>query len=171
MKRNTKTVLFVSGVLIAAAIALALLNRDNVLQKKAMQEAGTFLIAANGQEWVVSMEDLRPLSRTVQTNAKTKNTDYEKKQFTGVSLAVLLERLGVEYSTAETVIFSAADGYASAIPAAEAFDTENCFIVFEENGKPLGTPASGGTGPHMMIMAKDPFGQRWCKYLLEISLN
>ena len=172
MKRNTKIVLIVACALALAAGILALLNSGNAAQKRAMQESGTFLIEANGQQYIVSMKDLQSLSpQKVQVNAKSSTTDYEKKQFTGISLKSLFDHLGVNDSTARSVSFTAVDGYASAISISDALDEENCFIVFEEDGKPLGTKESGGSGPYRMILAKENFSQRWCKFLLEIKVN
>ena len=171
MKRNTKIVIIVAAALILAAGVLALLNRGSILQKQAMQEEGTFLVSAGGQTYVVAMDDLLALSpRGVQANAKSSTTDYTKKQFTGVPLAAVLRHLDVDCSAAEKVIFTAADGFTSVISLADALDEESCFIIFEEDGKPLGTKASGGTGPFRMILTKDPYANRWCKFLLEITI-
>ena len=52
----------------------------------------------------------------------------------------------------------------------EAMDTSNAFVVFEEDGEPLGTRAEGGLGPFMIVMALDSFPNRWARYLMEITL-
>jgi len=83
----------------------------------------------------------------------------------------VFDYLGIDYSSAKSVSFTAADGYASALTIAEALDEENCFIVFDEDGKPLGTKENGGSGPYMMILPNDQFSQRWCKFLLEIEIK
>ena len=172
MKKNTKTVIIVMAVLVAAVGILAWLNRDSIAQKKTAQQSGTFFISANGRQYNVSMEGVLMLSpRSFRVNAKSSTTDYTEKEFTGVSLKVLLDHTDVDYSTAGSINFIAADGYASAISISDALDEDNCFIVFEEDGKPLGTKESGGSGPFRMIMAKDEFAQRWCKFLLEIKVN
>ena len=164
--------MIVAAALIVAVGVLAWLNRDSIAQKKAMQESGTFLISANGQEYTVSMDDVLSLSpRLIKVNAKSSTTDYTNKEFAGVPLKVLFDHLGVDVSAAKSVNFTAADGYSSAIPISDALDEDNCFIVIKEDGNPLGTKESGGTGPYRIILAKDQFSQRWCKFLLEITVK
>jgi len=172
IKRNTKIVVIVMAALVVAVGVLAWLNHDNIAQKKTLQDSDTFLLSANGRQHTVTLDDLLSLCpREVTVNAKSSTTDYTKKRFTGVSLTSLLDHLGVDYSEAESVHFTAIDGYTSAVSIKEALDRENCFIIFEEDGKPLGTKESGGSGPYRMILAKDEFSQRWCKFLLEITVE
>ena len=172
MKINKKIVIIVVAVLVVAVGILAWLNRDDIVQKKAMQESGTFFITVDGRQHVVSMEDLLSLSvRTVKANSKSSTTDYTYNEFTGVSLKSLLDSLGVDYSDVTSIKFTAVDGFASAVSISDALDEDNCFIVFEEDGKLLGTKESGGSGPYRMILIKDNFRQHWCKFLLEIEVG
>jgi len=170
MSRNTKIVVAVTAVLIFAAAALAWLNQDSI--KKAMPENGTFLVTAGGRQYTVSISDFETMGPyTIDANYKTNGRAPVQKQYTGVSLKRLFDHLGVDDSAAARVRFTAADGYTSALSLSDALDEENCFIVFEENGRPLGTRDSGGSGLYMMILAKDRFSRRWCKYLLEIAVS
>ena len=172
MSRNTKIVAIVAASLIVAVAVLAWLSRDYILQRQALQESGTFIITAGGEQHVVTMSDLEAIGPSViDANYKTNLMPAEQKKYTGVPLAGLLEYLGVDCSDARSVSFSASDGYVTAASIADAMDSESCFIVFLESGKPLGTRESGGIGPYMVIFASDRFSQRWCKYLLEIAVR
>jgi len=172
MNRNTKIVAVTVAALVLAVAALALLNRDYAAERRALQESGTFRINAGDQQYTVTMDDLEQAgSREINANYKTNLKPAVQKRFKGVPLKNILDYFDVDYSEARSVSFSAADGYVSAAQISHAIDVENCFIVFEVDGKPLGTTESGGDGPFMAIFAKDRFSQRWCKYLLEITVN
>ena len=159
-------------ILTLAAAILAFLNRENIAEKKAMQDSNTFLIIANGKQTIVTMDDITALEPcVVNANYKSSGENPVEKQYTGVSLKSVVDYFNIDYSKAKSVSFTAADGYASVIPISDALDEENCFIVIEEDGKPLGTKENGGSGPYMMILPNDQFSQRWCKFLLEIEIK
>jgi len=169
MSRNTKVVIISIVALAFAVMVLAFLNRDSIADRKALQESGNFIIIAGDRQYTVTMDDLEAISpRAIDANYKTNLMPAVQKRYTGVSLKSVFDYLEVDYSAAKRVRFSAADGYVSAAPISDALNEENCFIVFEEAGKPLGTRETGGFGPYMAIFAKDRFSQRWCKYLLEV---
>ena len=172
INRNTKIVAIVLIVLTVALVVLACLNRENVAEKKEMQENGTFIITANGEQTIITMDDIIALEpRVIDANYKKSGKEPVQKQYTGVALKSIFDYFNIDYSEAKSVSFTAADGYASALTIGEALNEENCFIVIEEEGEPLGTKENGGKGPYMMILANDQFSQRWCKFLLEIELR
>ncbi|MDZ7837619.1 MAG: hypothetical protein U5N58_06515 [Actinomycetota bacterium] len=45
------------------------------------------------------------------------------------------------------------------------------YIAIEKDGQPLGDKDSGGSGPYQIIVKKDTFSQRWCKFLVELELK
>jgi len=173
MSRNTKIVIIIIIILTVAAAILAFLNRENIAEKKAMQDSGAFIILSNGDKNIVAMDDIVSLNpRIIDANYKPSgNNTPVKKQYTGISLKSLFDYYDINYSSAKSVSFIAADGYASALPIADALDENNCFIVFEEEGELLGTKENGGKGPFMMILANDQFSQRWCKFLMEVKIK
>jgi len=172
MSRNRRIVLITSAALVFAVAVLLWLSKDYITERKSIEGSGAFFIATDGARFMVTMDDLAEIgSRVIDANYKTNLMPAVQKKYTGVSLNSLLNHLGVDYSAAKSVSFSAADGYVSAAPISDAMDEDNCFIVFEENGKPLGTRESGGLGPYMVVFARDRFSQRWCKYLLEVTLR
>ena len=172
MSRNTKIVVVTMAVLSLAVVALAWLNRNNVAERKALQENGTFLVTVGDSRYTVTMSGIEGIgSRVIDANYKTNLMPAVQKKYTGVSLKSVLDSLGADYSTAKSVRFSAMDGYVSVAAVSDALNEDNCFIVFEEAGKPLGTREAGGVGPFMVIFAKDRFSLRWCKYLLEITVS
>jgi len=172
MSRNTKIVVITAVILAVAVAALAWFNRGYAEDRKAAQESGAFLVTFGDSQYTVTIGDLEQIGpRAIEANYKTNLMPAVRKKYTGVSLKSVFDHLGVDCGAARAVSFAAVDGYVSAAPISDALDEDNCFIVFEEDGKPLGTRESGGTGPYMAIFAKDRFSQRWCKYLLEITVT
>jgi len=172
MNRNNKIVLTTAIGLVLIIIVFAWLNRGSILAKKAVQDSESFSINAGGQSYTVAMDSISALNpQEIDGNYTPSGKTASVRQYMGVPLKSIFDSLHIDYSNAGSVSFTAVDGYASAISAAEALDEGNCFIVFEENGKPLGTEANGGSGPFMMILAKDQYSQRWCKFLMEITLK
>jgi hypothetical protein len=173
INKNTKIVIAVIIVLTVTVVIFAILNRDNIAERKAMQDSGTFIITAvDGTRYNVTMYDILSLNpHVIDANYKKSGKEPVQKQYTGVSLKRLFDYFDIDYLLTKSVSFTAADGYASAISIDDALDENNCFIVFEEEGEPLGTKESGGKGPFMMILANDQFSQRWCKFLLEVEIK
>jgi len=169
---GTKIIMITVFTLAALVIVFAFLNRNSVMEKKEARQSGTFYIRINDNEHIVTMNDMEALAPfDITADYKISGREPEKKTYQGVSLAAVVESLAIDYSGCESVTFTAADGYVSILPIAEALDSEKCFIVVALENELLGTKESGGSGPFMMILPNDPFSQRWCKFLLEVRLK
>jgi len=169
MSKQTKIIVAVLIILIPAVIVLAIINRENVSERIALQESGTFLVTAFDYTHVVSLDDLIAIG---VTNISSHPRGVERN-FTGVPVMTIFEFLGIDLTQAEgrrALVFTSLDGFATSITLNEAMDTSNAFVAFEENGEPLGTRAEGGLGPFMIVMALDSFPNRWARYLMEITL-
>ncbi|MCL2107143.1 MAG: hypothetical protein FWH26_08855 [Oscillospiraceae bacterium] len=141
---------------------LAVLNRENAAEKKRLLNDAVFLIVAAGSEHQVSMEDIEALEpREIEAIYKKSGKDPETRTYTGVPFAAVLRAKGIDTGAYQSAAFAAADGYASALPMADALDETSCFIVID----------GGDEGPFRMILAKDPFSQRWCKLLTDVTLK
>ncbi|MCL2671827.1 MAG: molybdopterin-dependent oxidoreductase [Clostridiales bacterium] len=172
MNKNTKIIICVIIALVIVVAVFALLHRSALAPKIEAQAEGYFLIYAGDAEYRVTMEDVEALSPfEIEANYKKSGKAAETRTYTGVSLAEIVESLGMDISGFSSVAFTAADGYASALSLAEAMNGENCFIVIAADGEPLGSKADGGGGPFMMILARDQFSQRWCKFLLDVTFQ
>lgn len=172
MKKQNKIVLACVCALLVVIAVFAVLNRENVLLKRQMVESGSFRIVSGEQVYTVSMKDIEALNPAeVAANYKKDGKAPIGKTYTGVPLKRVLDSVGADVSSAKSVSFTAADGYASAVPIQDALNEESCFIVIREGGEALGSKETGGSGPFMMILAQDQFSQRWCKFLLEVTLN
>ena len=124
-------------------------------------------IIAGDNEYVVTMEDIIAL-KPIEVLAYPKG---EERRFTGVSLISVFNMTGAQYSNMESVIFTAADGFDAMLTAEEALNINGTFIVIAEDGEPLGHYAQDGSGPFMVVLAEDPFPNRWVRNLQVIVLN
>jgi len=150
----------------------AFLNRDYVLNRRLAQQKGEFYLCAGEEEFTISVNDILSLSPfSITANYKITGRGAASRIYQGVSFKAVVESLGIAYTEYQTVSFIGADGYFSALRMAEAMDENNCYLVIAMDNEPLGTRENGGEGPIMMIMARDRFSQRWCKYLVEVTLR
>ena len=165
--KSTIIIIVVLCVLIPAVVVLAVLHRGNMEERLELQAAGEFLVTAGEDTINVSMSDLLHIG-AVRVSSSPRG---EQRNFTGVPLVHILNHFGVDYSGAGAVVFTSLDGFVTAISIGEALDETNTFIVFEEDGEPLGTREDGGRGPYMIVVALDPFPNRWARYLMEVTLQ
>ncbi len=166
MKKSTGIVIAVLAVLTAGAAILAALNGAQATAKKKLQNDAEFLIVTGeGKQKVthkVTMEELQALEpQAIEAVYKKSGKDPETRAFTGVPFAAVLRAKNIDPTGFKTAAFTASDGYASALPIADALNEESCFIVID----------SGDEGPFRMILAKDQFSQRWCKLLTDVTLT
>ena len=164
---STKIIIAVLCVLLPAVVVLAIIHRGAMEERLELQAAGEFFVTIGENTHTVSMGDLVSIG-SVGVSSSPRG---ELRTFTGVPLVHIFDHFGVDYSEARTVVFTSLDGFVTAISIAEAIDETNTFIVFEENGVPLGTREEGGRGPYMVVVALDPFPNRWARYLMEVTLQ
>jgi len=127
----------------------------------------SFLLTAGEYTHVIYMSDLI----TIGAVSLSSSPRGVLREFTGVPLVNIFRHLELDYSGASTVSFSSQDGFMSAVSIDEALDAANSFIVFEESGEALGTMEDGGRGPFMIVIALDPFPNRWARYLTEVIVR
>lgn len=168
--RNIWIVLIAVAVLAAGIAVFAALN--GTADKQASQDNATVTIVMGDVSKTFDLEYLKSLQKTeFETVQDTSKAGPEIKSFGGVPLITVLEDMGLSLDGAEQVIFKAADNYVSAVTAEEAADPENVYLVYERGGKPSGAKREGGSGPIEIVVRKDLYAQRWCKYLMEIDIE
>ena len=162
MKKSTIAVIALLAALAVAVVLLAALNKKNTEEKQRLLEDEIFLIIAGGDEYVVAMEDFLALEQQeVEAIYKKSGKAPETRSYSGVPFAQVLRSLGIDPEGLSIAVFTAADGYASALPIADALDETSCFILADDSGD----------GPFRMVMARDQFSQRWCKLLTEVIIK
>lgn len=170
---KNKIILIAMIAVLAAGVAVfAILNSGGIEAKQASQDNATVTIAAGDLSKTFDLEYLKKLQKvTFNATVDTSSTEPEQKSFGGVPLITVLNDLGISLDGAKQVVFKAADGYVSVVTASEAEDSENVYVVYERDGKLTGTKQQGGTGPIEIVIRKDQFAQRWCKFLMEMDIE
>lgn len=170
MKRTITIVLLVLIVIVGIT---AYLNRGYVEDKEAMIENHTFVIKNNGEE--VETVDLTMIEglgvEEFNANLKSSGKDPVEHSYKGVALKDILAAKDQSLENKTQVIIRSIDGYTVALSAEEVAEDDNVYVVFEIDGEALGTKEDGGSGPYQVIIRKDPFGQRWAKFVVEVELQ
>lgn len=173
MKNNKwRAILIVIAVLAAAVAVLAYINAGNLKEKQERQSAAAVRVVAGSHEAVLDLAYLKTYEKKkFNANLDENSKDPVEKNFGGVPLITVLTDKGFDISGARKVVFKAADGYTTVVTPDEAKDSDNVYLVYERDGKPSGTRQQGGSGPIEIVIRKDQFSQRWCKYLMEIEIQ
>jgi hypothetical protein len=172
-KRNTIIIVSVSVVLALMVGLFAFLNAGNVGQKKVLQEEALILIISEGKTIGTISLDIFEKIGLVDFSANLDTSDSEPQQhiYAGVLLNDILKKFEINVLDYSSLIVKAVDGYTVAFTAAEILEEDNIYLAVEKDGKPLGTKNTGGSGPYQVIVKKDAFSQRWCKFVVEVELK
>lgn len=164
------------GVLLLSAILIGILlflNRSNVADGQVAEQGKTFGVTVSGEEVAkFTLEELEAMeSDTFPVVIRSSGEKPKEAMYTGVELSVILELAGVDLQGKEQLTFTAMDGYVVAANAKELAEGKNFYLTYEMDGEPLRTKSGGGNGPYQLVIRKDPFSQRWCKYIQEVDIQ
>lgn len=169
MNKRRWLIAAITAVLMMAVALFAVLNSQGMSQSGRSEDV---TISFGDRAEAFDIEYLKGFMITTFTaNLDTNGNDPVENSFGGVPLITVFEDKGFDISSAKQIVFKAADGYSSVVLPEEVLDIDNIYVVYERNGKPSGTVAQGGTGPVEIVIKKDTFSQRWCKYLEEIVIE
>ncbi|MEG1049777.1 MAG: hypothetical protein RSE24_04475 [Oscillospiraceae bacterium] len=176
MTKQTKIAAAVLGLLLVTTVVLLMLNSPSAQEKQELSKSGSFKITLDGTTKTVTMKDIEAVGISdISANYKPSGKQPVTRVYQGVSFAALLKYLELDtVALAEkntSVVFTAIDGYTTAIKMEEALDEGKCAIVVSLENKPIGSKEDGGTGPYMMVLPQDQFSQRWCKFLGEVTFQ
>jgi len=91
-------------------------------------------------------------------------------EYTGVLLADVLQALNIDTKGKTQILFKGADAYMTGVSLSE-LDGDNLYIAYAMDGEYLKPRSEKGFGPFQLVILKDPFSQRWCKYLCEVEIK
>jgi hypothetical protein len=173
MKNKKVLIIIIVIAVLAAGVAIfAILNAGDTGAKQASQENATVTVKQGDTSKTFDLIYLKAFEKVeFSATMDTSKTGPQEKKFGGVPLATALKELGFDLDGAKQIIFTAADGYASVVTAEEAKDSENVYLVYERDGEPTLSKQQGGSGPIEIVIRKDQFSQRWCKFLMEIDIQ
>ncbi|MDY6827282.1 MAG: hypothetical protein SVV67_08965 [Bacillota bacterium] len=173
MKKN-KILIAIIVILVLVVAVLALMNRDLLAGKQGLVDNPGIAVKAGGEEVAkVYLDEIRSLGEE-EFPIVLRSSGKEPRDLilTGVPLKRVLQQVDPTLLDGkEQVTVRAIDGYTVAYSMDEVLDESHLFVVYLEGGEPLGSKNEGGSGPLMIVPRKDEFGQRWCKFAVEVEVN
>lgn len=168
-----KKSVIISVIVLAVIVSIfAYLNRSALGNKIENQKNSTLTIKYDGKEDKMDLSFIKSLGvEKFEANLKKDGKAPVKHEYTGVDMKKILEAKKINLTGKTTLTASAVDGYSSAININEIEKGKNVYIVYMVDGKQLKSREDKGDGPFIMLIRQDQFSQRWCKYLVEVSLN
>ncbi len=172
MKRRNIIIILSIVVLLIIVGVFTYLNAGNIGEKKQLEESETISVKLSGNEIGKADMDFIKSAGEKEFSAvmDTSDSGPEEHYYTGVLMKNVLEKMGVKVEDYKMFSVKAIDGYTVAFKTEEIQDDDDVYIAYKENGKDLGTKSSGGKGPYQIIVRKDQFSTRWCKFAVEIEL-
>lgn len=172
MRKADKIVYIALGVLFAAVLLFAFLNRSGREIQRALEENREFLVRVDGEyAATVTLQMLLDLGpQEFKTSFSTSIAAPREVALQGVELRLLFEALGIDVSNADYFAVSGLDGYYSPLTPAEVHSAETIYICYSMDGEILKTMGEGGFGPFMLVIRGSLFAQRWCKYVEAVDV-
>lgn len=168
-----KTVgIMIIGLLAVVAVT-AYLNRGVVAEKEEVQEKAILTIKKEGKEMnTMDMEQIKLLgSVEFDADLKASGKEAENHQYTGALLKNIFDACDIAIHEENQVVVKAVDGYTVALTGKEVLEEDHVYLSYAMDGEPLGKKEDGGKGPYQVILRKDPFSQRWCKFVVELEVQ
>lgn len=171
---KNKTLIAVIVVLVIVAGVLGFLNREQLAGRQALVDDPGVAIKSEGEEIsTIYLDEIRSLgeeefSITLRSSGKPPRDLI----LTGVPLKAVLHKIDPQLlESSVQVVARAIDGYTVAYTMDEVLLDDHVFLVYLEEGEPLGSKTEGGSGPLMIVPRQDEFGQRWCKFVVEVDVD
>lgn len=157
-------VIFAAFVLVSGLFVFSYYNRSNVNVEKSEY---TVIIEYEEKNIEIDLDYIKSLESVgFYVNNLKDNIEYK-----GITLLSVFEDKGIDVSSTSEIIFIASDGYTSAATGDEVNDLDNIYLVYERNSEPSGLKEDGGSGPIEIVIKKDEFSNRWCKFLSKIVIK
>lgn len=171
---KNKLLVVVIAVLVVVVGLLAYFNRERLAGKQALVDNPGILITARGEEVAtVYLDEIRQLGEEeFDIVLRSSGKPPRDLVLTGVPLQGVLRQVDPALlEEGSQVVVQAIDGYSVAYTMEEVLRDEHIYLAYLEGGRPLGSKADGGSGPLMTVPRQDEFGQRWCKFAIEVSVD
>jgi len=163
----------VIAVLAVATLSLSYLNMKYT--GALSPEEGSISFVFGESQAKLDYNDITSLTayefRAVEDTSTSGPTPHTYK---GVLLKDVLNKASISdeaVKTSSKVVVRGLDGYVVALSTDDVLSDKNVYLAFEKDGKPLGSMKNGGSGPFQLIARSDSFSQRWCKYVIEVTLE
>lgn len=168
---NKNKIYIAIGILIIVVGVFAFMNRELVKDKGYALDNAEVIIKVGDLETVLGYENIKALGEVdFSAILDTSDTDPKEHTYTGVPLKKVIEECGISLNGKSKIVVRAVDGYTVALTVDEVLDEDNIYLAYGIDGKPLKSKSQGGSGPYQLIVRKDQFSQRWCKFIVEIEV-
>lgn len=169
---NSRKVKIAIVFLIIILGVFGFMNRQYLKDRGYANENAEIILKEGDKEKVLNYETIKSLGEVEFTaTLDTSDTDPEELTYTGVPLKKIIEEAGLLLEEDKIVVVRGIDGYTVALKMEEVLDEGNVYLTYEVNGKPLKPKSKGGSGPYQLIVRKDQFSQRWCKFVVEVEVR
>ncbi|UNC91956.1 molybdopterin-dependent oxidoreductase [Candidatus Contubernalis alkaliaceticus] len=172
MKGRILTLIVVA--LLITVGGLAYLNQKQLTHTDQNSENPSVMIKADGEETgVITLEEIKALGEVeFVTTLRSSGKPPSDHTYKGVPLKeVILAVDKTLLEQGEQVTAQAVDGYVVAYTVEEVMESEHIYLVYQQEGEPLKSKNEGGSGPFLVLARQDEFGQRWCKFTVEINIQ
>lgn len=171
MNKTSKAAIFIIVLLIVVFLAALSMNKSEIESRRALLESSTIEIKQEDQSDMVGLEVLKSLGfEKFEAVLDTSSTDASLYEYSGIQLVKLLVELGYEIHEKDRIIATGADGFSVAYSGEEVLEDGNIYIAVMEEGNYLGGIEDGGSGPYEIIVIKDSFSNRRCKWVTGIEV-
>lgn len=161
-------------VIVSLAIVTLVLGFLNKQSMDVSGDEGTIRFALGENLIELSFEEITSLDyEEFSAVEDTSSSGPAARKYKGVLLKEVLNKASIsdeDISNSSKVIVKGLDGYVVALPSDEIMGN-TAYLVFEKDGKELGTMKRGGSGPIQLVVRSDSFSQRWCKYVSEVIVE
>ncbi|RBP59676.1 molybdopterin-dependent oxidoreductase-like protein [Alkalibaculum bacchi] len=169
---NKKSIGIIMLILIAIIAIFALVNRGLIKNSQEAHANAEVLITGDNVEDKFTYDQIIKLGEEEFTAIfDSSNTDPEEHKYTGIPLKNLIEEAEIRLEDKQQVNIRAIDGYTVALKPDEVLEDENVYLAYKQDGEPIKSKEEGGSGPYQVIIRKDAFSQRWCKFVAEIEIK
>ncbi|HSH34827.1 molybdopterin-dependent oxidoreductase [Schnuerera sp.] len=169
---SNRTIGIILFILIIIMGVFGLINRQMVKDNKEAHENAEIIIKEEEKESKLKFEDIVDLGEEEFTAVlDTSDSNPKEHNYTGVPLSNIIEEVKINMEDKKQVIIKGIDGYTVALSIKEVMDENNVYLAYKFNGKFLKSKEKGGSGPYQIIVRKDQFSQRWCKFVVELEVK
>lgn len=169
---SKKSIGIIMLILISIIVIFALVNRG--LTKNSQEAHANAEVLITGD----NIEDKFTYNQIIQLGEEeftaifdSSNTGPEEHKYTGIPLKKLIKEAGITLENKQQVNIRAIDGYTVALKPDEVLEEENVYLAYKQDGESIRSKEEGGSGPYQVIIRKDAFSQRWCKFVAEIEVK
>ena len=171
---KNKSLLVIIFLLVVAVAILGYYNQSIIANKDQSMENPELVIKFKSENiGTVTLETIKSLGEeSFKATLRSSGAPPEEHLYTGVPMKNILNFLDKSLlDKGKRIIVRALDGYTSVFYTKEVMEEKNVYLIYGQDGKALRSRKNRGNGPLMVVAAKDRFGQRWCKYVIEVDIE